>query len=392
MHDAGDARSVRILFISAALNVGGAERQWAVLVPLLRSRGFKASVVTLLGRGAFFDELSVGGTTIEYADLKGRFDVAGLCRLVATERTVDLVVSQSLAGQVVGHMIALRCSVPHVTTEHLGPRLPRRPHERAILRALAPHFDTTVAVTYAQTENLASVGYPASRVRVIPNGVAQFSPVRGGQHVRMEFGLGKDTFVAVLAATLRPLKRAHLFVDAVVRANHADSRIRGLVVGDGPDLRQIEQIAHASHGVVQAIGQRTDVVDILAMADAVCLSSAAEALPMVILEAMSLAKPVVATNVGGVPEAVAHEETGLLVPSGDADALAQALVRLTREPHFASALGRAAERRWSERFTAERMADRYATLFESIARGSSRRDNGQQAARVAELPTSRAVV
>src|SRR5262249_29208012 len=123
------------------------------------------------------------------------------------------------------------------------------------------------------------------------------------------------------------------------------------------------------------------------------LSSAAEALPMVILEAMSLARPVVATNVGGVPESIVHEESGLLVPSGDAGALAEALVRLTRDPHFASALGRAAERRWSERFTAARMADRYATLFESIAGGSSRRDNGfHQAAHVVELPTSSAVV
>jgi glycosyltransferase involved in cell wall biosynthesis len=363
---------VRVLFVSAALNVGGAERQWAVLVPMLRPRGFEASVLTLLGRGPFYDELSVGGETIDCVDLNGRFDVQALSRLAAKKHSVDLVVSQSFAGQVVGHVIAGRSSVPHVTTEHLPPHMSRRPHERALLRVLAPHFHTTVAVAHAQIGDLNSVGYPRSRIRVIPNGVAKLSPVRGGDRVRAEFRLADDAFVAVLAAALRPQKRAHLFVDAVVRANRANSRIRGLVVGDGPEMSRIEDLADATNGVVRAVGQRTDVVDILAMSDAVCLSSAAEALPMVVLEAMSLGRPVVSTRVGGVPEAVTHDETGVLVPPDDPDAFARALVRLAEDRGFASALGQMAARRWSDRFSAERMADRYALLFESVAGGPSK--------------------
>jgi glycosyltransferase involved in cell wall biosynthesis len=139
-------------------------------------------------------------------------------------------------------------------------------------------------------------------------------------------------------------------------------------------MKLIEPKAAASNGVVRIVGQRADVVDILAMADAVCLTSDAEALPMVVLEAMSLGRPVVATSVGGVPEAVTHEQTGLLVPLGDSEAFARALARLADDPQLASILGRAAMRRWSEHFTAERMADRYALLFASLAGNAPRRD------------------
>jgi glycosyltransferase involved in cell wall biosynthesis len=376
----------RILFVSAALNVGGAERQWAVLIPMLRSRGYETSVLTLLGRGHFFEELAAGGERVEYADLGSRFDLPGLARLVSERHPSDLVVSQSFAGQVAAHAIARRSSVPHVTTEHLPPDMSRRAHERALLRALAPRFDATIAVTRAQIGDLEAVGYPTSRIRVIPNGVAELSPVRSVERVRAEFGFADDTFVAVLAAALRRQKRAERFVEAVVLANRTNSRIRGLVVGNGPDMDLIRPMASASNGVVQVAGQRADVVDILAMADAVCLTSDAEALPMVVLEAMALGRPVVATSVGGVPEAVTHEQTGLLVPLCNADAFAGALVRLADDRKLASNLGRAGEQRWSEQFTAERMADRYALFFESLA-GIERRDDRSS---VSDVPERRA--
>lgn len=358
---------VRALFVTAALNVGGAERQWAGLVPLLRERGLEPSVLTLLGRGALYDELAAQGEDVTSAGLRSRLDVRGIRRVVAAERAIDLVVSQSFAGQIVGQLVARRAGVPHVTTEHLGSGLHRRPHERAALHGLAPMIDLTIAVTSAQIPALVAAGYRRSTIRVIPNGVPDLRPGRQAAEVRAELGLDEGVFVAMLAARLEPLKQVHLFVEAVVRAQSENDRIRGVVVGSGSEFPRIDSLARRSAGIVRALGERADVVDLLAMADAVCLASKAEALPMVVLEAMALGRPIVATSVGGVPEALGDGAAGLLVPPGDPDALAAALVRLADDPAQAAELGLAARRRWSERYSAERMADAYADVLESMS-------------------------
>jgi glycosyltransferase involved in cell wall biosynthesis len=224
-----------------------------------------------------------------------------------------------------------------------------------------------VAVTRAQIPDLVDLGYRRGRIRVIPNGVSELVVTRTRDLVRRELRFDEHTFVAVLAARISPQKQAHVFVEAVARANAANERIRGLVVGAGPELPRIEALALRTRGVVRPLGERADVIDLLAMADVVCLSSFAEGLPMVLLEAMALAKPVVSTDVGGVQDAVRHEETGLLVPPNDPDQFAEALVRLAENPRLAAAFGRQGKQLQTIRFSTDRMVDDYAQLFDSFA-------------------------
>lgn len=356
-----------VLFVSAALNVGGAERHWSLLLPKLRERGFDPSVLTLFPGGQFYDELARDGITIQCAHMRSRTDLRGLGRAVTHGSGVRLVVSQSFAGHAVAHAIARRSRVVHITIEHQPPGLPRRRHEHAFLRRLTPRVPATVAVTRAQIPDLVDLGYRRARIRVIPNGVPELVARRPPDLVRRELGFEEHAFVAVLAAALRPQKQAHVFVEAVARASSANARIRGLVVGAGTELPRVEAAALRTRGVVRLLGERTDVIDLLAMADVVCLSSFAEALPMVLLEAMALAKPVVATDVGGVQDAVRHEQTGLLVPPHDPDQFAAALVRLAENRRLATAFGRHGKQLQMTRFSADRMTDDYALLFDSLA-------------------------
>lgn len=365
-------RAVRVLFVSAALNVGGSERQWASLVSMLRSRGFEPEVLTLFDEGVFHSELAAAGVPTTCARIAGRSDLLGLARIAWQQPAGDLVVSQSLAGQVLGHAIARRAGVPHVTTEHGAPGLPRRPHERFLLRLLAPHVDAVVAVTNAQVPALARLAFDRARIRVIWNGVPEIGAASLPPSFRSELGVGTDDFVAVLAATIRPEKRVEVFVEAVARAHALEPRIRGLVVGGGPGARDVAELTASTNGVVRALGHREDVANILSAADAVCLTSSVEALPMVILEAMAHSKPVVATDVGGIDDAVRDGETGLLVGRGDPDDVAAALVRLAREDGLAESLGRAGRSRQLALFGADRMAESYASLLQSVAQAQGR--------------------
>jgi glycosyltransferase involved in cell wall biosynthesis len=138
------------------------------------------------------------------------------------------------------------------------------------------------------------------------------------------------------------------------------------VAGDGPERERLERLAQGSG--VEMFGVRRDVLELVRAADAVCLPSEAEALPMSILEAMALERPVVATDVGGTAEEVVDGETGHLVPAGAAEPIRRALLELAGDPERARAMGAAGRRRQRELFTGEAMVDGYLRAFEESIR------------------------
>jgi glycosyltransferase involved in cell wall biosynthesis len=114
---------------------------------------------------------------------------------------------------------------------------------------------------------------------------------------------------------------------------------------------------------VRIIGPETNVARLLMQAQIFVLSTHFEALPISILEAMRAGLPVVATNVGGIPESVRHEETGLLVGHGDVAALRDTLARVIAEPALRLALGSAGRSLWADQFTASTMAARTLEVY-----------------------------
>jgi L-malate glycosyltransferase len=357
----------KLLFVCSELIVGGAERQWSLLIPRLRPQ-FVVSVLTLVGEGPFFEELREAGVPVDCAHMSRRTDLRGWRHALrhAADKP-DLVVTQSINADVVGSAIASRAGAAHVITAHAGPGVPSARHRELLERIVAPRVDGVIAVSEAQLPRLQRLGYRREVVRIVANGVEPPASGRPAHEVRDALGVGEDQFLALLVATLRPEKRADLFVGAVGRANAVDPRVRGLVAGGGPELERVRALA-LSDGVVEVLGTRADVPDLMGAADVVCLSSDAEGVPMVLLEAMALGRPSIATRVGAVPEAVVDEETGLLVPPDDEAAFASALLRLATEPELRVRLGEAGRRRQRELFGIDRMVDEYAQAFEAVLR------------------------
>ncbi len=191
-------------------------------------------------------------------------------------------------------------------------------------------------------EPLAASGFRRERIEVVPNGVAP-----GAEPAPPP----EDGYALVLAG-LRPEKRIDVFVEAVARV----PGLRGLVAGEGRERSRLESLIAERGAEVELLGERHDTAELIRGAALVCLPSEAEALPMSILEAMAAGRAVVATRVGGVPDAVADGETGVLVAPGDAEGLAQALRDARAD---AARLGAAGRRRLEERFTLEGMIAGY---------------------------------
>ena len=357
----------RVLFVCPNLDGGGAERQWAILIPRLREHGFEPRVLTLDGEGRFFDELRDVGVPADCASMRTRRDVRGLRRALSlVGGRPDVVVSRGVSAQVVAQLIASRNRVPHVVTNHASTIGLLRRDQRTLLRVCAGRAAHVVTVARAQLPELERLGY--ERVSVIPNAVDEqaFAPTRRAAAVRAELGLPEQDFLALLVANLRPEKRVDRFVKAVSRAYACGAPLRGVVVGGGSEAARVTALAGASGGAVRVLGPRSDIPDLMRAADAVCLTSDAEAMPMVLLEAMALGRPVVSTDVGGVSEVVVHGVTGLLVPP-DEDALAGALGGLAREPLIARRLGEHGAMRQRELFSVKRMVAAYADLFAALA-------------------------
>lgn len=301
--------------------------------------------------------------------MRSRVDLAGIVRAYRLWRLEpDVVFTSSVDAQVIGHLIAARAGAAHVTVEHGGAGLPRALHRRLLVRAVAPRIDRVVAISATQLDELHRLGFRAERITVIPNGIPAPAPrMRSREAVRGELGLAEDSVLALLVATLRPEKRAEVFVEAVRRGHAQEPRLRGVIVGGGPQLAHVQSLAAEAPDVVRALGERSDVPDLIEAADVVCLTSSFEGLPMTVLEAMALSRPVVAMRVGGIPDAVEDGRTGKLVPPGDTDAFAEALVALAREPVSRRAMGEAASVAYRERYTLKAMAERYGEVLAGLA-------------------------
>ena len=361
---------MRLLFLAADMQRGGAERHWATLLPALAARGHEVRLVCLNDEGPLFESVRAAGVAATCLHLRGRADARGLRRALAEAGShPGAVVTRGVSPQLAGEAIARRAGAAHVLNEHTpltadGRLLAARPHQRLLTRVVAPRVDRVIAVSERQVGPLALLGYRRERITVVPNGLfeSDVEPHASRDATRRELELDEQDFAVLCVANLRPEKGVAAIAEAVARARRQLPRLRGLVAGDGPQRAELARLED-----VRLLGSRGDVPDLIAACDALCLLSEAEALPISVLEAMALGRPVVATDVGGIPEAVAHAQTGLIVPPRDTGAAAGALARLAAQPEWARELGERGRARQRERFGGEAMVDGYEAVLAEVA-------------------------
>jgi glycosyltransferase involved in cell wall biosynthesis len=177
--------------------------------------------------------------------------------------------------------------------------------------------------------------------------------------VRAEFRIPADAPLVGVVARLDSQKGHIYLLRAWVQVTAALPEARLLVVGDGPLRGELQQQTYdlGLEGSVIFAGRREDVPRIMAALDVVTLPSLWEGFGLVLLEAMAVARPIVASRVSAIPEIVVEGETGLLVPPRDVDALAAALIALLRDQQRATEMGRRGRVRLEQEFTLGKMIE-----------------------------------
>ena len=327
-----------------------------------RRRGCRVVDIPALGR--------------EVAPLADLTALAELVRLIRRERPAIVHTHTSKAG-FIGRLAAVIARAPavihqphgHIFYGYYSPR--RTAVFTALERQAARWTDRIITLTdRGAQEHLARGIGRAEQYVAVPSGVPTAelraaAPPRGEARARL--GLDPDAFIVVGLGRLVPIKGFDLLARALPALVAQIPSARVLLVGDGAERAHLGAIA-ASMGVAERLrmtGETTDVASYLAAADVVAVPSRNEGMGRVIVEAMALGLPVVATTVGGIPDVVTDGECGRLVEPEDVDALASALVELGRDPALRRKLGEAAVRRaeaFSTAVASEKLLAVYATL------------------------------
>jgi glycosyltransferase involved in cell wall biosynthesis len=248
-----------------------------------------------------------------------------------------------------------------------GHWFPRR--RRLASRGLSLATDRLFAVCRDAAERFAALaGIPPERFDVLYNGVdcRRFAPNDQRAGLRRSLGFVDDELVILTVASLTPVKGHTRLLEAAAQVlAGVRRRMRFLWLGEGPERERLTARLRTLGlgGQVDLPGGSDRVPDYLAAADLFVLPSELEGMSNAILEAMASGLPVVAYAVGGNPELVDHEHTGLLCPGGDVDALAGAIGRLVRNDAERRAMGAAARRRAEQIFSLEAMLVRYADFY-----------------------------
>ncbi len=368
-----DMARARVAHVIHSLGAGGAESLLIDLAPALRDAGIECVVVGLSDA-----EDSRAVPMLEAAGVKvyqlhaPRYDVRvvpKLMRILAQEQ-VNLVHTHLKHADLVGGIAARRLGLPAVSTLHTiaggqGSWLTSAKTRLAAngRRKLA---DRTIAISRAQRDWY--VQYAGERgVVLLGNGVADCVPVRGRDAIRAELGVPDGAILAVTVSLMRPEKGYDVLLEAIRRIPE-DPVVVFALCGDGQLLETVRATVAGDPALaarVRVLGFRRDIPDLLNAADLVVHPSREDALPTALISALAAGRPVVATDVGGIPDIVSPK-IGELVPAGDPEALAAGITLVSSDEYLRARCGAAARARYVERFSAEAWAERLRDLYEEL--------------------------
>jgi len=307
----------------------------------------------------------------------------GLLRLAAFLRRhrVDVLHTHLFDPSAVGLTAGLLAGTPaRVMTRHYSDYHTRinRPIHVGVDRFCTRLAHRVIAVSQHTADHMMTVERaPPGKVRVVHNGI-DFERVRVSSpdapgRVRAELDI-VDKKVVVMAARMHPEKGYEPLLEALPSVRRRIPDVVVLVAGTGPFESRYRALSNllGLEGAVRFLGFRRDLPDVIAAADLVVLPSLAEAFGLVLVEALYLGVPVVASRVGGIPEIVENEVDGLLVSPGDRDALAGALVRVLEDSVLRDRLAGAGRGRVARRFAFDHMVREYERVYDELDRPRER--------------------
>lgn len=367
---------IRLLLVIDELDIGGTEQQIFELVKRIDRRKY-LPMVCCFRPGRIAKEIESLSVPVFTLRKQGKFDLsllASLVKLMRRER-IDLLQTYLFTANTWARLAAIIAKVPLIITSERNVNMWEERYKQVLGRVLDRWTQRTIANSNAVQDYLVRRGITPQKITVISNGVDanRFAITDTPEAIKTEFAIPLHHQVVGLIARLEPAKDVATFLRAAALVAQQRQDVSFLIVGDGSLRSHLEQQAHQLrlNGRVFFTGPRRDVPRLLSVCNLSVLSSLKEGMSNTIMESMAAGKPMVATNVGGNAELIAHGETGLLTPTQDSAALAAAMQKILEDPALAERMGQQAKRRIAQLFSAESLVTRTEQLYDELTCSAS---------------------
>jgi glycosyltransferase involved in cell wall biosynthesis len=369
-NDVSMREPVRIAFCITDLDAGGAERALVQLVTGLDRARWEPCVVCLSGEGVLAEELSRANVPVTCLGAKSSRSLSVIFRLAWVLRDFRPALLQTylyhanIAGRIAGRLARVPVIVSGIRVAEQRSRF-RLWFERVTHGMVDHHVCVSEAVaTFSRQHSR----LPEKRITVIPNGVdaelfADAEPID-----LSEFGIPQESQTLLFVGRLDPQKDPFVLLQAMELLTGSHPQLHLLFVGDGPLQEELTLcvVDRELNDRVHFAGRRDDVANLMKASDVFVLPSQWEGMPNVVLEAMAVGLPIVATEVEGTAELLAENQTGLLVPPHSPTALVEAVESLLRDPKQAQSMKHRAQQIVNKRFTWKSVVKRYDELYRSL--------------------------
>lgn len=391
MSRAADRTAPLVVHVIYALGTGGLENGLVNIINRADPQRYRHAIICLTKSGTFAQRIQAPGVEVYELYKKPGNDLRMFWRLYRLLRRLRpaIVHTRNLAALETQILALLMPRVRRVHGEHgrdVNDLDGSNSRYRLLRRILAPFIARFICVSEDLARWLArDVGISDAKITQIYNGVdhERFASIQGDASLLPEGFLASENPLIIGAvgrlAVVKDQARILCAVEHILEQQPAlRERLRVLFVGDGPLLDDLRQAAEPLGNLVWFAGDRSDVPALLTLMDIFILPSLGEGVSNTVLEAMSCARPVVASNVGGNPELVDPGVTGLLFPVGDSEALADSLLTLIEDDALRRSMGAAGQRRVQERHDWDRTVGAYLRVYDELLGRATGASNGDK--------------
>ncbi|MDP6666525.1 MAG: glycosyltransferase [Dehalococcoidia bacterium] len=365
-------RRIKVLHLITSLEVGGAQHGLLLGLPRFDPDRYEHVVCSLMDRMQMANQFQQAGIEVHSLGLRRKTDLAVALRLrtLLKQLQPDILHTYLLHSNVVGRIVGRLVGTPAIVGSERTIGQARR-WGRLATRLTNPLTDAVEVNSETGARAIErDLGVPSEKIEVVRSGIDldAFGGSARRVDTRSALGIADGRHLVLYVGRLRPVKGIEYGIRAFASATAKHENMHLAMAGEGEQLGYLQDLATKLElgEKVTFLGVRNDLPDLFAAADSVLMPSLNEGFPRTAIEAMAAGKPVIATAVGGTPEAIVDGKTGILVPPKDIEAMVGALVELAGDPELQTRLGAAGRERAMQNYSVENYVARLDGLYRQL--------------------------